>query len=189
MFNIEIVAQMSAWFINKAGGKMPHIKLMKLLYLAERTYIEEYNQPFLGDDLYSMENGAILSRTLNFMQGKIQPRDRGDWDKWVSPKRNHKVSLAREFKMEELDLLSKAIIRILEDLWEEHQDKTKWGMVDYIHKHCKEWKDPKGSSEKISYRKLLSKGFGYDRERANREANNLEDHKELIDNLYKLSLE
>ena len=182
---------MSAWFIKKEGGRMSHLKLMKLLYLVERTYIEKYNQPLLGDDIYSMKNGPILSTTLNFIQGEIHPDYSGDWDKWVSPKENHEVSLARNFKSEDLDLLSKATIRILENLWEEHHDKDQWEMVNYTHENCKEWKEPavRSSSDRISYRKLLSKGFGYNKERADQETENLEDQKELIHTLYKLTLE
>lgn len=189
MFNIEIAAQMSAWFIDREGGRMSHLKLMKLLYLVERTHIEKHKQPLLGDDIYSMKNGPILSTTLNFIQGEIHPDDSGDWDKWVSPKEDYEVSLAREFESEDLDLLSRATIRILEGLWKEHCDKDQWEMVRYIHESCGEWEDPGGSSERISYKKLLSKGFGYDREEASQEADNLEDQKELIHTLYKLTLE
>ena len=191
MFNIEIAAQMSAWFIDKEGGKMSHLKLMKLLYLVERTYIEKHNQPLLGDDLCSMKEGALLSRTYDFMKGEILPHYSADWDKWVSPRENHEVSLVRKFESEDLDLLSRATIRILEDLWEEHYDKDQWDMVDYIHENCGEWKEPanRWSSERISYKRLLSKGFGYDKKKAEQEAENLEDQKELIHTLYKLTLE
>ena len=188
MFDIEIAGQMSAWFLDKQGGEMPHVKLMELLYLAERTSIQRDNEPILGDSLVSMRNGPILSRTLDFMQGEKPPGN--GWDKWVSPKENHKVSLAREFRSENLDLLSESAIEILEDLWEQHTSRDEWEIVDYTHEFCREWRNPpRGSSSPISYKTLLSKGFGYDREKAEKEAENLLDQRELIRTLYELSLE
>ena len=189
MFNIEIAAQVSAWFINKEGGKIPHLKLIKLLYLTERTYIKKYNQPLFGDDLYAMEHGPILSTTLDFIRGEIHPDDSEDWDKWVSPKEDHQISLVRKFRSNELDLLSKAIIAILKDLWAEHKNKDQWDMVDYTHEHCKEWKDPgERSSRRISYKTLLSWGFGYDDDEVNQRLDNLEDQKKLIHALYQPNL-
>ena len=83
------------------------------------------------------DNGPILSRTLDFMQEYRKPNN--GWDKWVSPKENHKVSLARKYKSEDLDLLSVSIIKILKDLWKKHASRDEWDMVDYTHRYCKEY--------------------------------------------------
>lgn len=190
MFDIEIAGQISAWFINKQnqrGQEMPHLKLMKLLYLAERTSIQMNKELILGDRLVSMDNGPVLSRTLDFMQGYRKPNN--GWDKWVSPKENHKVSLARKYKSEDLDLLSVSIIKILKDLWKKHASRDEWDMVDYTHRYCKEWRNPKGSSEPIPYRTLLLKGFGYSKEKAKKGADALQRQQKLIHALYEAGLE
>lgn len=169
---------------------MPHLKLVKLLYLAETEHIKEYNQPLLGDNLFSMKNGPILSTALDFIQGEMHPDFTKNWDKWVSPKENHKVSLARKFKPKDLDLLSVAVIKILKKLWKHHRDKDEWEMVNYTHANCKEWKKPSplDSSERISYKKLLLKGFGYTEEKATPIIEELESQRKLIQNLYALQL-
>lgn len=190
MFDIEIAGQMSAWFIkreNRRGREMPHLKLIKLLYLAERTSIQTSRELILGDNLVSMDNGPVLSKTLDFMQGYRKPNN--GWDKWVSPKENHKVSLARDFDSEELDLLSVATIRILQDVWSKHAARDEWGMVEYTHRYCREWEDPEGSSKPIPYKNLLLKGFRYSREKAEKGAKALEDQQKLIRALYESGLE
>lgn len=190
MFDIEIAGQMSAWFIkkeNRRGREMPHLKLIKLLYLAERTSIQTSGELILGDRMISMDNGPVLSRTLNFMQGYRKPNN--GWDKWVSPKENHRVSLARDFGLEDLDLLNVATIRTLEGVWNKHAHRDQWDMVDYTHRYCREWKDPKGSSEPISYETLLLKGFKYSKRKAEKEAKALEDQRKLVCALYEAGLE
>lgn len=153
MFRVETAGQMAAWLLDKQGGKMPHLKLMKLLYLAERTYIRKNGHPFLGDKLVSMDHGPVLSVTLNYMQGYKEPGN--GWDKWVSPKENHEVSLARQYNEDDLGLMNEAMLEVLEEIWREFGYMDQWKIRDYTHEYCTEWKDPNGSSNPITYENLL----------------------------------
>ena len=137
---------------------MPHMKLIKLLYIAERTSIQKNGYPILGDDIFSMRYGPVLSVTLNYMKGKFPP-DNG-WDKWVSSIQEHKVSLARQYCTEDLNLLSDATLKILAEVWEEFSNIDEWEISDYTHQNFPEWQDPGDSSEKITYKKLLD-ALGY----------------------------
>ena len=184
MFDIEIAGQMAAWFVRKQGGTMPHLKLMKLLYLSERTFIERHGFALLGDRLVSMDHGPVLSITLNYMQGYKKP-DNG-WDKWISSKKDHKVSLARKFKAHDLDLLSKATLEILEDVWRSYGHMGQWDICDYTHEHCPEWQDPRGSSLAITYEHLL-RSLGYEKEKAEEVALELESQREISESLTKHS--
>ena len=167
MFEVEIAGQMAAWFLNKEGGRMAHLKLMKLLYLAERTSIQENCYPILGDKLVSMDHGPVLSVTLNYMQGYKTPGN--GWDKWVSPKENHEVSLAKRYNADDLGLLSEAVLKVLENVWERFGHMDQWEIRDYTHKHCPEWKDPNGSSNQITYESLLT-ALGYGEKEATKTA-------------------
>ena len=91
--------------------------------------------------------------------------------------------------MEDLDLLSVATIKVLKDVWNKHAARDEWDMVDYTHRYCREWEDPKGSSKAISYKTLLLKGFRYSRKKAEKGAKALEDQRKLICALYKSGLE
>ena len=164
MFNIEIAGQMAAWFLGKTqGNSMPHLKLIKLLYLAERTSIQRNNYPILGDELFSMPHGPVLSRTLDYMKSHGPPEN--GWNKWVSPIENNEVSLAREYDPEDLDLLSEATLDVLDEVWNLFGDMGKWEISDYTHKKCNEWQDPHDSSIPITYEEVL-RALGYENQEA-----------------------
>jgi len=158
MFEIEIAGQIAAWFLHKERGPMPHLKLMKLLYIVERTSIQKNGYPILGDKLFSMDHGPVLSITLNYMKGEFVSPDNG-WDKWVSPVQDHEVSLAREYNPKDLDFLSEATLEILAEVWDNFGYMDQWEIRDHTH-GFPEWQDPSGSSQKITYKELLD-ALGY----------------------------
>ena len=68
MFKEVKTAQVAAFFLAKAPGhRMPHLKLMKLLYLADRESMRETGYPMSWDRLVSMPHGPVLSTTLNLI--------------------------------------------------------------------------------------------------------------------------
>ncbi len=157
MFDIEIAGQMAGWFLHKEGGTMPHLKLMKLLYIAERTSIKENNYPILGDNLFSMSKGPMLSVTYDYM--KKGQAEKNGWSKWVSQIRRKTVSLIKPYNPEDLDLLSDATLEILTEVWNRYGQMTQKEIVEDTH-DFPEWEDPHGSSKKIEYKDLLD-ALGY----------------------------
>ena len=158
MFRPETAGQMAAWFLHRQGGRMHNLKLAKLLYLTERTYIQENCHPILGDKLVSMDHGPVLGVTFSYMLGYKKPGN--GWDKWVSPKENHEASPARRYNADDLGMLSEAAIEILENVWNRFGHMDQWQIRDYTREHCPEWKDPRGSSLPITYESLLA-ALGY----------------------------
>ena len=74
MFNERKAAQMAAFFLGQLlDRKMPHLKLMKLLYLSDREAVRAFGWPISGDRLVSMPHGPVLSQTLNLMDGFTRP--------------------------------------------------------------------------------------------------------------------
>jgi uncharacterized phage-associated protein len=54
LFNEVRTAQAAAFLLYRAGGKLPLIKLVKLLYLAERLSLKKYGEPITGDKLLDL---------------------------------------------------------------------------------------------------------------------------------------
>jgi len=154
MFGIEIAGQMAAWFLHKQEGPMPHLKLMKLLYIAERTSLQKNGYPVIGDRLVSMDHGPVLSNTYDHMKGMEFACPDNGWSKWVSPVQEYKVSLAREYNPKDLDFLSEATLEILAEVWDNFGYMDQWEIRDHTH-GFPEWQDPSGSSQKITYKELL----------------------------------
>ena len=123
---------------------MSHLKLMKLLYLADREAIRMYGRSISEDQAVSMPHGPVLSMTLNYMDGNIKS-EQGGWESWISDKENHEMSLVQEVDIDALDELSQADITVLDSVWQKFGGMGRWKIRDWTHQHCEEWQDPKGS--------------------------------------------
>lgn len=154
MFNERKVAQMAAYLLDRGEKCMPHLKLMKLLYLADRQSMDLYGFPISGDCIVAMPHGPVLSMTLNLIDGDVESCENG-WESWVSDKSNHKVTLKRHVLPEALDELSAADLETLESVWNTFGHMNQWAIRDYTHQYCPEWQDPKGSSLPIPYENVF----------------------------------
>lgn len=156
MYNERKAAQVAAFFTAKQGGTIFHLKLMKLMYLAERASISTYGDSMLDDILVSLPHGPILSITKDCMDGICNRNLEDGWESWISDKANHMVSLNKDnFSENCLDELSISDLEILNLVWAEHGKKTQWELVDFTHDQCGEWSDPNGSNYPIEYEDVL----------------------------------
>ena len=85
MFNERRVAQMAAYLLDHARTRMKYLKLMKLLYLADRESMKRHGHPISGDRYVSMDHGPVLSNTLNLINGAVKFQEHG-WDYWIADK-------------------------------------------------------------------------------------------------------
>ncbi|MFG1263894.1 Panacea domain-containing protein [Xanthobacter aminoxidans] len=152
-YNSRKAAQIAAFFAKRQGGKINILKLVKLLYLADREFMNRFDMSMLNDKLVSMDNGPVLSATLD----KINGFSRADgWCEFVTDRENHFVGIASpDLQESSLDELSRAELRCLSDVWSEFGHMSQWDLVEYTHKFCPEWEDPNGSSLPIPYERLF----------------------------------
>jgi uncharacterized phage-associated protein len=163
-FNEKKAAQVAAFFLYRANGQLEILKLMKLMYLAERASYKKFGEPLIGDKLVSMDNGPALSITLNHMN-RFLPSEPDGWEMWVSDRNDYLLALKREIKDPKEDLLqlSDAELEILESVWQEFGHYGSFQLADLTHRICEEWEDPHGSSIPISRSRLL-RSLGFDPE-------------------------
>jgi uncharacterized phage-associated protein len=178
MFRERKAAQVAAWFLRQQGGRMPHLKLIKLMYLADREAMAVHGFPITGDQVVAMPHGPVLSMTLNYINGDIESGDDG-WECWVRDRDNHEVSLEdRPVDREQLDELSAAELDSLGRVWQQFGMMSKWQLRDHTHQHCPEWQDPQGSSIPISYKRIFQ-ALGRSEQEATRLAQRLEDQRSV----------
>jgi uncharacterized phage-associated protein len=183
LFSESRTAQAAAFLLHQAGGQLSVLKLMKLLYLAERNSFAEYGVPISGDALVSMPQGPVLSRTLELINGARRPAP-GGWEDWVSDRADHMVALTAGRASLDVDEdlldLSDSDIKILERVWLTYGGMDKWALVDYTHSSAvPEWEDPHGSMLPISYRSLFE-ALGYDKGQAEELMSRLRDQSDLL---------
>lgn len=159
LFSEKRTAQAAAFMLYRAGGRLPLLKLMKLLYLAERESLRKFGEPISGDKLVSMPHGPVLSKTLDLMNG-WGGEDPNGWGSWVEDRAEHSVALKDPsmIRSPEQDLLelSNDDLDVLESVWANYGHMGKYELVEYTHSpSIPEWEDPKGSSNPIPVERLL----------------------------------
>jgi uncharacterized phage-associated protein len=150
MFSEEKVAQMSAFFLDKANGRMAYLKLMKLLYLSDRESMQRFGESISGDCMVSMPHGPVLSRTYDFISGSSSSNNATGWSHWIKDEANYEVSLIlNDYSRDELDELTDVDLGILFQVFSDFGHMDRFEIRDYTHNNCAEWNDPHGSSYPI----------------------------------------
>src|SRR5438552_1173164 len=108
LFSEARVAQMSAYLLKRRGGRMAYLKLLKLLYLADRQSMSRYGESISGDCMVAMPHGPVLSRTYDLILcGSLPTVAEDGWNEWIQAESNYEVSLKKQhFTRDDLDELS-----------------------------------------------------------------------------------
>lgn len=130
---------------------MNHMKLIKLMYLAEREAIIRWGSPITLDRFYSLPRGPVLSRTLDLINGDVPESERTYWDEFIGDRVAHSVALE---KQPEDGCLSDREIGLLDEIFNIHGHKDQWTLCEETHL-LPEWKDPQGSAVPLTVRDIL----------------------------------
>ncbi len=136
------------------GGRMSYLKLIKLLYLADREALLKWGRPISTDRYVSMDRGPVLSRVLDLATDGEDPGSPSIWASSITSPGNYEVELSAEAGD---DGLSEAEMRLLDLIFAEHGKKSRWELVDFTHR-LPEWIDPRGGAIAITYRDILKAG-------------------------------
>ena len=151
MFTYTKVAQAAAFFASKQGGAINIMKLMKLLYLSDRESMNLYDAPITYDNFVSMDNGHVLSRTYDLINGtSSDAKGAAQWTAWIGDRDQYDIKLKKTVEEEELDQLSDADIEVMNSVWNQFEHYDQWQLVELTHNLCKEWKHPNNSAIPIS---------------------------------------
>ncbi len=150
-FNAKKAAQVAHFFCRKEGGEIDVLKLVKLIYLADRQHMAQHGFPIINDRFVSMPHGPVNSITLNHIGGNIQSEI---WSEYISDRANYKVAARRKDKDESLGELSAAELESMKQVWAQFGKFDKWQLRDWTHDNCPEWEDPNGSSEGLPHERV-----------------------------------
>ncbi|MFO0807517.1 MAG: Panacea domain-containing protein [Gemmataceae bacterium] len=132
-FNFEKTLQATGVLLEGDGGSMEYIRLLKLLYIADRTLLGEVGRTLTGDRAVAMDHGPVLCRVYDTIKG--QTADAGRWAEFVH-KDGYKVVLK---KTPGRGKLSKREVALLNKLTEQYRNATDWELVEETHEFG-EWK-------------------------------------------------
>lgn len=66
-YSIEKVANAIVYFVEKDVKHFGKTKLMKLMYFADKSHLEQYGRTMFFDDYYKLPRGPVASLTLNII--------------------------------------------------------------------------------------------------------------------------
>ena len=147
--------QAAAHLIKRRGqGFMSYMKLMKLLYFADREALIRWGSPITADTVYSMDRCPVLSDVLHLVTEGAPLCDPQIWERHLQPHGDHEVRMIRDPSNGEL---SEAEENLLDEVFNRFGKLSRWQIVDEAHK-LPEWEDPAGSRIRISYADILRHG-------------------------------
>ena len=147
-FDERKAAAAAAYVLSLEGGQMDYLRLIKLLYLAERESLARFGRPIVGDTYYSLDHGPILTRVLDLIKHPTGP---GPWADQIQVAGRYAARLKKE---PDLGPLSEAEIELLKEAVTVYQMFDRWHLRDLSH-GLPEWKDPGGTRIEITVEEIL----------------------------------
>jgi len=106
--NFQKATEAAGLFLTLSGGRMHNLRLMKLLYMADRRCLEEEARTITGDQFYAMQKGPVLSTIHNLVRGRDYRTHL--WRHYIKTDR-HDVVIANNPGTDELCHFEKDIIQ------------------------------------------------------------------------------
>ena len=150
-FRSRKAAQSCAYFANRSGGTIEELKLIKLIYLAERQFLSAHHHPMLFDEFHSLPHGPVCSSTLNGITDVIHE---ALWDEYIARNGNIVVAV-QPVEREDLDHISDAEMEVLDEVWQEFSGMTASQIRNHIQENCPEYTGADKGRISISYRQIF----------------------------------
>jgi uncharacterized phage-associated protein len=147
-FDERKAAAAAAYLLSLEGKRMNYMRLLKLLYLAERQSLATLKRPIIGDTPFSMDQGPVLSRVYDLIKAN---KAGGSWGDAIERDSRYEVQLKA---VPNFDPLSDAEIEILRQASQLNRQHDQWALRDITH-DFPEWQDPQGSSIEIPLERIL----------------------------------
>jgi uncharacterized phage-associated protein len=134
LFKFDKALHAAAHLLARENSKeMSYLRLLKILYLADRETVRHTGRPIVGGPVAAMRHGPVLSSMLDLINGKHSRSL--DWAKFIHLD-EYRVHLQRDPGQ---GSLSQFEIHTLDAIAEKFRSFDDWKLVDYTHQHCREW--------------------------------------------------
>jgi len=135
-FDLLKTIQAAAFLLRQLNRQQfEYIALIKLLYFADRECLKEKGHPLTGDRIVAMENGPVLSETLDFVNFNTSPERQAMWDKVFLRSQYHLILRSDPGT----DHLTRYETRKLAEIAARYKN-CEWKELVVISHDCPEWK-------------------------------------------------
>lgn len=153
-FDEKKATQVAGLFLTlrRQRGRMSYMKLIKLMYLADREALMRWGWSMTNDAYVSMEHGQVLSATYNLMKEKA-PR-RSYWKRFISePTTRKEIKMIRDPETGEL---SRADRELIQEIFDKYGHLDRWALAKITH-DLPEYRETKRRSLSVEYADVLLK--------------------------------
>jgi uncharacterized phage-associated protein len=126
-FSTRKTIQAVAVLLRLARGPMGYLRLLKLLYIADREHLRTAHRPIVGTRTVAMKNGPLHSEVYNLVKG--EHLDDPLWSDHVR-KQGYQIELVKDPGRSEL---SAAEVRTLSDTFDRYASMGEWDLVEITH--------------------------------------------------------
>lgn len=144
--------QAAAFFLRLSGGRMNYLKLMKLLYLLDRSSLEQRGYAVTNDTYYSMKLGPILSEILDLINTPTAPGESSVWSKHISEPSHYEVCLKSDPGASKL---SEREEQLIEQVYGSFGSYEPFALADLLHEKLPEWTPVSRGRVPLSRKKIL----------------------------------
>ncbi len=155
-FNHQKATQAINFFASQSpNGRISKMRVIKLIWLADRYHLRHYGRPIIGDQYWAMPYGPVGSSVKDIAEasGFLADEERDYSSKYLRPNRHEVESIARP----DLDVLSATDIESLRVVREKFGSHNKLQLVELSHAYP-EWSKfreqlagKQSSRERMSY--------------------------------------
>jgi uncharacterized phage-associated protein len=144
-FDSKKASQVVLWLLHKHGGSMDKLKLIKMVFLADREHLVRYGRPIVGGKYVAMDLGLVSSDLKNYVENETDAEDlpfaiQGEYNLFAKQPTDE-------------NWLSESELKILDRIYEDNKyiDSVKLGLMTHKYKAWKNNEPPKGSSRPVPY--------------------------------------
>jgi len=148
----KIIEAASILLRAEPGDQMTRLRLVKLLYIADRQALEETGRPIIGTRVVAMDKGPVHSEVLDLINGEHS--DDAEWAEFIQRVGHRDITLV---KNPGVSRLSRDEIDRLKRVSQEHWEDEEWKLVQITHGFA-EWKrnQKQGTAPDIPFEHILA---------------------------------
>lgn len=135
-FDLKKIVQIVHYLLKRNNGIMNYTKLIKLLYIADRTCLDRWNFTITGDTYFSLKNGPVLNKLFDLIKNSevsfdLDKEDHYYWSTYFT-KDGYNLKTLTETNLG-LDLLCDAEEDILNEIDSKYKSYSYSQMIDEVH--------------------------------------------------------
>lgn len=139
--HVEKVIQAIGVLFRQDGVKrMNYMRLLKLLYIADREAIKETARPITGGPVVAMARGPVLEEVYDLIRGQHQGMPL--WDRFLKKDR-YTLEIVHN---PDVKKLAKYEIKKLQEVAERHQNDDEWALSQHTHTFAEWQRNAPGTS-------------------------------------------